>query len=652
MNKNFIGVAMFFIGFTGCLVAQNNKSDAVQQLDEVVISDSKFELSREKSGKIISVISARDIANNPGQSIATLLNTVAGIEINGHQNGAGKDLGVFMRGGRSRQVLVMIDGVPVTDGSQISFQYDLRLLSADQVERVEILRGASSVLYGSGAATGVINIVLKKAKSETIAGSAYVRSGSNNTFDNKNQNNIDFNSGFSVNGRSQKVNYLFGADVLEMNGISQVANSNNQIFEADRMSRKNVMAKIGVDFSTKFNIDFFGNIDRIYNDYDGFYDNTGASDTKINNFTSRQQRFGFIPKYKYKKGEFVLNNSFSNTNRNFAEFSSFNNKTFVSDYKSRSVNVDGFNKYVFSNKMSAVLGVQYQFHDMGIESTNPFGDNVRRENAKFNMVDPYLNFVYTSDFGLNLNAGARLNNHSQYGNQLVYNVNPSYKFDAIPLKLLASVGTAFITPGLYQLYSQYSNLNLTPERNRTIEAGFETSLLSKKLRINSVAFFREQNNFIGFFTNPVTFAGNYVNIEGETKAKGVETEVRFVATDKITFNANYTFTEVDDALKRLIPKHKINAAVDYQVTSRFNCNVNWQYTDQRNDAFFDGNTFKSVQTVLGAYRLINSTIQYKLIPNRLNVFANVTNATNEAFIENVGFSTRGRNFRFGVDLKF
>jgi vitamin B12 transporter len=195
-------------------------------------------------------------------------------------------------------------------------------------------------------------------------------------------------------------------------------------------------------------------------------------------------------------------------------------------------------------------------------------------------------------------------------------------------------------------------VNLTPERNRTIEAGFETNLLSKKIRVNSVAFFREQNNFIGFFTNPVTFAGNYVNIDGETKAKGVETEVRFLATDKITFNANYTFTEVDEALKRLIPKNKINAAIDYAVTSRFNFNINWQYTDQRNDAFFDGNTFKSVQTVLGAYRLINSTIQYKLIPNRLNVFANVTNATNEEFVENVGFSTRGRNIRFGLDFKF
>ena len=277
---------------------------------------------------------------------------------------------------------------------------------------------------------------------------------------------------------------------------------------------------------------------------------------------------------------------------------------------------------------------------------------IAKENTKFIMVDPYATAIYNTDFGLNLNAGVRLNHHSQYGNQLVYNVNPSFDFKSIPLKLISSISTAFVTPSLYQLYSQYGNLTLTPQKNRTIEAGFETNLLSKKLRLNAVAFYREQNNSIGFFFDPVTFAANYVNIDGENKAKGMETELRFLLTKSIVLNANYTFTQVDAALDRLIPKHKINASVDCAITTRLDFNLNYQYVDQRNDAFFDGNTFKTTNTVLGTYRLFNSTLRYKLIANRLAIFGNLSNAFNEHFVENVGYSTRGRNFKLGMNFSF
>ena len=143
--------------------AQVQDSLPSTQLNEVVVSDTKFELNSQKSGKIIEVITAQDLAKKQGQSLANVLSQLAGVEINGNQSFAGKNLGYYLRGGRNRQTAIYIDGIPVTDASGINLEYDLRLLSIDQIEKIEVMKGASSTLYGTGAATGVISITLKKS---------------------------------------------------------------------------------------------------------------------------------------------------------------------------------------------------------------------------------------------------------------------------------------------------------------------------------------------------------------------------------------------------------------------------------------------------------------------------------------------------------
>jgi vitamin B12 transporter len=312
-------------------------------------------------------------------------------------------------------------------------------------------------------------------------------------------------------------------------------------------------------------------------------------------------------------------------------------------YEARSVNVDAFNKYKFSSEFYLITGANYQFHDM--RSETPYS-TIAKDSTKFNMIDPYFTGVYTSNFGLNINAGARLNVHSQYGNQLVYNVNPSFNFGKeIPVKILSSISTAFVTPSLYQLYSEYGTSTLTPEKNTTIESGFEVGLLNKKLTFNVVGFYREQKNSIGF---DATY--HYANVEGLNKAKGIETGINYAVSDKINLNANYTFTQVDEALSRLIPKHKVNGSVDFSATKRLFFNANYQYVDARQDAFYDGNTYATVYTKLGSYQLVNALVKYELVQNRLSIFGTVTNILNEDFVENIGYSTRGRNFKLGLNI--
>ena len=341
---------------TSCVFAQQKDSTTSKtELDEVVISDSKFALNKEKSGKIITKITSEDLKMKEGQSVGTILNSVAGVEINGSQTAAGKNLGYYIRGGKSNQVLILIDGIPVTDASGISFEYDLRLLPAEQVESIEIMKGASSTLYGSGAATAVINITLKKAGKKSIQGNAYINAGTYNTSSTSKTSPQDYNQGFSVNGNVNKVSYFASLNSKETTGMSQIAEPNkNTTYEADRFSRINYLGKIGYKATDKLTFDFFGNYDKIDNDYDGGFDNTGASDISENHSKSEQFRVGFLPKYKYDKGEFVLNSSFNKMVRSYDELDSYSGTVGLSEYESRNINVDAYNKFEFSKSLFLV----------------------------------------------------------------------------------------------------------------------------------------------------------------------------------------------------------------------------------------------------------------------------------------------------------
>jgi vitamin B12 transporter len=277
--------------------------------------------------------------------------------------------------------------------------------------------------------------------------------------------------------------------------------------------------------------------------------------------------------------------------------------------------------------------------------------DVAREGAKFNLIDPYATLVYNSDFGFNLNVGSRFNTHSEYGNQVVYNLNPSFSFENLPLKIMASYSTAFITPSLYQLYGPYGNLDLTPEENATAEVGFESQLLDKKLTINAVGFYREEENTFGFLYDPSTFESFYINNDDISNAKGVETSIRYKLTKHLNLGGNYTFTQVENQLNRLIPKHKGNIDLNYTF-KRGSFGANYQFVDKRSDAYYDSNIWATQAVNLTSYQLVNSNISYELLPNRLHIFGAVTNILNEDFQEVIGYNTRGRNYKIGLNFLF
>lgn len=612
----------------------------VETLDEVFISDSRFNLKRENSGKVVTKITAAELNRYQGQSVAEILGRTAGVEINGVRSNAGQNLSYFVRGGRNRQVLILIDGIQVTDASQIANDYDLRLLNVDMVESIEVLKGASSTLYGSNAATAVINIKLKDAAKKTFNINVRSSVGTNQSADEDAYTLEDFRNSVSVNGTLDKFSYLASFGQQYTDGISAIASGT----ESDLYRSYNGNIKLGYQFSNAFKLTGYANIDEFNAAFD---DGFGMMDAD-NVSNSKQYRIGLSPEYKYNNGSVTVNAAYSDVERDIES-------AFPSRFNAQNLVIDAFNRYNFNDKFYTVLGLNYQNNQMESFSI-PFGETefmqaINPDTASFQITDPYVNAVYVSDFGLAVNAGLRLNNHSEYGSQLVYSINPSVKTDINGgyLKGMVSYSTAFITPSLFQLFEpSFGNTDLKPEENATFEIGAELSL-KNKATLSLVYFNRREEQFIDFIDTG-NFVFQYKNIEDAFTADGLEFVAQVKAIKNVNFNTNVTYTKVDDDLNLRIPELKINARLDYELTKKTILVLSYQFNDDRDDRFFNTNTSMNETINLEPYILVDFYASHKFFNNKMTVFANITNLFNEDYEELFGFETRGRGFNVGFNL--
>src|SRR5215470_14282938 len=151
-------------------------------LDDVVVTATKSAKKLSETGKVLTVITQQQLQQNSSHSLGEILNQQTGLIIPGSSAAAGTNQTIYMRGASEGNTLILIDGVPMNDASGISSEFDINYININQVERIEILKGAQSTLYGSDAVAGVINIITKKAASKPVAGFADLSAGSYGTF--------------------------------------------------------------------------------------------------------------------------------------------------------------------------------------------------------------------------------------------------------------------------------------------------------------------------------------------------------------------------------------------------------------------------------------------------------------------------------------
>ncbi len=636
MNKQLSIVGLLTFILVGTTAYSQKSKEKEIELEEVVISATKFKLKKEKVGKVIHKITQEEIRNNAGRTVLELLNAIPGIEIKGSNSVLGEVKGTYIRGGRNRQVLVLIDGVPLTDPTGISLEYDLRLLSLNQIESIEVMKGASSTMYGSGAATGVINIVLKKASTNAISGTYQVSLGTNNSAISKSNGLLDKNQTATVRGTIDNFNYLASLSFTGVDGLSAAKSNTSQEFSTDPFYSENGLVKLGYAFSDKLNIATFFNIDNLEYSFDAGTN----SDSKTSEATQKQLRIGIQPNYKYKNGNLVATASLNRVKRILYD----------DTFEGNSTNIEVINKWDINSKTQLISGINYQKH---FNQTNSPWGNIDEDVANFNTLDVYGAVVFTTDFDLTINTGGRLNKHSNYGNHLVYHINPSLRLftsDDTSLKVLTSYSTAFIAPSLYQLFSVYGNTNLEPETSNTAEFGFE-STYKRWLEFNVVYFNRTENNAIIFQGLSVAPWGQYGNSNVTIQAKGIESIIELKPISEVNFAIGYTYTD-KDAEADYLPKNKITAQIDYKPSENLFVSLAYKNVGERTGRYYDATTFTTVEKQLPTYQLLDINANYRLLNGKVIFFGSLTNLFNEDYEETIGYTTRGRNYKFGIRLQF
>ena len=582
-------------------------------LEEVVVVDSRFEIKRSQSGKTIIKITEKELKNYQGRSLPELLQTYGGINLIGSRSPAGQNLTFSIRGGRNNQVLILIDGVRVSDPSRISNDFDLNLLNLANIVSIEIVKGAASTLYGSSASTGVVNITTKKSSKKltvNLGSTIGTQQAANTAF-----NKISYMSNFAnFSGTKDSFQYKLSLGSQNIYGLSSVDVGT----EIDPFIQTNFGFQLGrkgkhLDWNLTFNKDHSGtSFDNVF----------GIVSDNNSTLVTDLERFSLSSTYAYDKGSLHTVLGLQNTDRIFA--GSYNQT-----FQGSNLALDVFNKYIIKERFYSVLGYAHQ-------NTSYAGAPSNVQN------DVYLNFVYLSTVGFNFNLGSRLNNHDTYGSHFTYSINPSYSFrlaNEDRLKIISSISSAFIPPSSYQLYDFYSgNLDLKPEENTTLELGAEWN--SRTQARASLVFFKRTEDPTLIY-DLTTF--RYGNSEERVAYSGIEFEYQNKLFDVVDLRMNYTYNETELGSLINLPKHAFGTVIDYDLSSATHLNTSIQHT---------GSRVGLSSAPLDAYTLVDAKVSHQFKNQKLSAFFILANIFDADYIEIENYSTQGRNFRLGVNLSF
>ena len=599
---------------------------AQELLDEVVVSDTRTSKPRKKSGKAVIHINAETIAQNKGISLAQLLNQYAGIYISGAQLHPGQNLSYFIRGGNNRQVLIRIDGVVVSDPSQIESDFDLRLVALDQIATIEVVKGASSSLYGSGAATAIIDITTKKELTQKTKLTVAQEWGTQNTHDQKLANLADLSKQFVALER-QVGNLAFVTSIqrIASDGMSSVAGT-----ETDPVNKENIQFSVQSQYAGPWAWSAYLQRDVFDANFDSTYPSFEDADYT---FLSKQQRIGFTPSYTAGKSAVQAQFSWADSSRAYAD-------SYPSDYTAAIFTTDLTWRHRLSDELTLLGGLFYQ--DIDSDFKNAFSG----ESYTHNNLAVFVSGQWQHAKGYAVHASVRNTSHSEFGTHQTFTINPFYVKGLSSggyFKFFGSWATSFIAPSQYKLYSaQYGNTALTPEENQTLELGVEQVM--ENSRITVVTFQREEDNFADFVSLP-NFAGQYRNRPGIAKVRGVEVEANW-SLENWNINTNYTFTEKVDQAPLRLPKHTANLGVRY-ATPKSQWGLHWRYIGSRydlNQAF--------TEEKLEAYTLVDARIAFPDFIGNTTASLAVTNVFDVAYREIFGFTTQGRNLNIALRYAF
>jgi vitamin B12 transporter len=657
MKKKFLIVAAAFIGsqLSAQLVPTGREQDT-SLLDEVVITANKYLNKTSLTGKVVTIITREQLERSGGKDLSQLLTEQVGVYIGGANSNAGKDKSLYLRGARVDHTLIAIDGVPVYDASGIGNNFDIRNLSIDQIERIEILKGSQSTLYGSDAIAGVINIITRKVGVKSFSGNGLLSYGSNNS--------LRANAG--INGKTGIVDYDLAYSLFDTKGINEaISTAPNP--DKDAYQQNSLQAGIGIQAGKNVRIQPYFR----YNKIDGDIDQGSFTDELDYTFAQKSYQAGVRNEFSFGNTTLNVLYNYNHIDRLYIDDSVKSQNGFdkysKGYYKGQEHFIDAYITTPIGNgssKLTAGADFRTSNTDQEFSSVGfygPYLSKYSKDSLHHNQLGLYAALNLNTKTGFNLEIGNRLNIHSAYGSNYVFNINPSYLLNK-KFKLFANVSTGYRTPSLYQLASEYGNRDLKPESAFTVEGGVQYFSADNKFSGRLTGFERDVKDVIFFYFNPTTFQSQYIN-QDKQKDHGAELELAFKPTKNISLKAFYSFVDgkvttvqngKDTTYFNLIrrPKNSIGLNAGVRITEKLFVSSNLAWFDKRKDAYFDAMTFQTVNVVLDSYILLDVYAEYAFCKNKLKVFADLRNISDSKYSETAGFNTLGFNGYGGVRFNF
>ena len=650
-KKIFIAAAVIF---SSTLHAQ----DSVKKiLNPVVITANKFPNKTSLTGKVITVITSEQLQQSGGKDLSQVLTEQAGIYINGANSNPGKDKNVYLRGAKYDHTLITVDGVPLYDASGIGSNFDIRLLPIDNIERIEILKGSQSTLYGSDAVAGVINIITKKSGKKPVGVSGVVSYGSFNSF----RGNV------SLNGSNEKVDYNLSYTYYNTDGINEATDTITVPHKTDKdgYDQNSLYASVGFKPTESIRIQPYVR----YTKFNGAIDQGAFTDELDYTYTAKNLQFGLKNEFKIGKGQLNLLYNYNDIKRQYVDDSVKSRNGYYKYskgiYNGREHFADAYIVYPFDQYAKVTAGVDYRNSntDQTYTSVGFFGPSkseLGKDSLKQSQVGFYTAFALNTKGGLNVELGGRFNHHSAYGNNFVFNFNPSFLIKE-QWKLFFNASSAYKTPTLYQLYSEYGNKKLSPETAITLEGGFQFFTKNNKVTGRITYFGREVKDAIAFFTNPTTYKSNYIN-QDKQKDHGGEVEAALQLAKNTSIKAFYTYVDgkittknkgKDTTYFNLIrrPRSTFGINIGTNFTKQLYMSASINAVGQSKDITYDA-SFKQVQVTLKSYRLLNLYTEYSIMKSRLKFFLDMRNLAGAKYTEVYGFNTTGFNAYAGARFGF
>ena len=612
-----------------------------KSLDEIIITANRFLQKSTTTGKVISIIDQDELKANASKSVAEIIQLQTSTFISGANSAPGSNKELYLRGANHGNVLILIDGISVNDPSLINNSFDLNHLNVDQIDRIEILKGAQSTLWGSDAVAGVINIISKKSGLKKLSPNAMIAMGSYTSF----------KSNIGLQGRIHRFSYHLGYGYDRSKGFSAANDTlDRDTFDKDGIVQNNAQLNLKYQWTDHFAISSLINHSTYQADIDA-----GAFKDDRDYTTRNRNGLGNIRfEYELARVQWYGSHSMIRAERAFTDDSTHIggfSKYAQGNYIGKSQVSELYGVFKLNKLISLVSGLQRQSHNtdqhyLSLSSFGPFetslGDTAQTSNISF-----YSSISLSKEKAYSIEAGWRLNHHNIYGNNNTFTINPSIHISSTS-KLSLNIASAFKVPSLYQLYSEYGNRKLQPEKSINYELSYQLNSRSQNQSLRLTAFKRNINDLIVFYFNPTTFESQYINRDSQYDyGYELEHSVRF--NKKANWKTNFSFINghgieekirVNNLYHR--PKVTINSMINLHPNQSWTITPSVRYVGKRLKGLYDAGT-----DYLSAYTLFDCSFNY-LLNKQFNAFLDLRNITNKTYYDVPGYNNRRFNTMIGV----